>query len=62
MSLLIIFCYIFEDYEVKRHIEILESGGVVEQETRSFDKRKKYDVYIQYFNHSLSIVVVNSKD
>ena len=29
------------DYEIKRHIEILESGGVVEQETRSFDKRKK---------------------
>ena len=33
-------CY-FEDYEVKRHIDILESGGAVEQETRSFDKRKK---------------------
>ncbi|XP_065899013.1 glutamyl-tRNA(Gln) amidotransferase subunit B, mitochondrial-like [Dysidea avara] len=28
------------DYEITRHIEILESGDIVEQETRSFDKRK----------------------
>lgn len=35
------------DYEIKRHIEILESGEVVEQETRSFDKRKRY-AHVQY--------------
>lgn len=36
------------DYEIKRHIDILESGEIVEQETRSFDKRKRYSIIIVF--------------
>ena len=32
----------FSDYEIQRQIDILESGGEVENETRSFDAESKY--------------------
>lgn len=32
----------FLDYEISRQIQILESGGVIENETRSFDVEDKY--------------------
>ncbi len=35
------------DYEIKRQIEIIENGGVVEQETRRYDENKKATVLMR---------------